>query len=74
MGPLAQAQRLADLIGEEAARSEADATLSPRVVEAFHETGLFGLMVPKELGGEEADLPTVLSVYEEVCRADGSAG
>jgi indole-3-acetate monooxygenase len=71
---LARAQGLADLIGAEAARSEADATLSPVVVEAFHETGLFGLMVPKELGGEEADLPTVLAVYEEVCRADGSAG
>ncbi len=71
---LAHAQGLAELIGAEAARSEADATLSPVVVEAFHETGLFGLMVPKELGGAEADLPTVLSVYEEVCRADGSAG
>jgi alkylation response protein AidB-like acyl-CoA dehydrogenase len=72
--PLARAQSLFDLIGAEAARSEADATLSPAVVEAFHETGLFGLMVPKELGGEEADLPTVVSVYEEVSRADGSAG
>jgi len=71
---LAEAQGLADLIDAEAERSEADATLSPVVVEAFHETGLFGLMVPKELGGAEADLPTVLSVYEEVCRADGSAG
>jgi len=74
MTVVARARGLADLIGEEAARSEADATLSPRVVEAFHETGLFGLMVPKELGGEEADLPTVVEVYEEVSRADGSAG
>jgi alkylation response protein AidB-like acyl-CoA dehydrogenase len=74
MSLLAKAQELSDLIGAEAARSEADATLSPVVVEAFHETGLFGLMVPKELGGEEADLPTVISVYEEVARADGSAG
>jgi alkylation response protein AidB-like acyl-CoA dehydrogenase len=71
---VAKAQGLFDLIGAEAARSEADATLSPHVVEAFHDTGLFGLMVPKELGGEEADLPTVISVYEEVSRADGSAG
>jgi alkylation response protein AidB-like acyl-CoA dehydrogenase len=68
------ARGLADLVSGEAERSEAEATLSPVVVEAFHETGLFGLMVPKELGGEEADLPTVLSVYEAVSHADGSAG
>jgi alkylation response protein AidB-like acyl-CoA dehydrogenase len=74
MSFLAKAQGLFDVIGEEAERSETDATLSPVVVEKFHETGLFGLMVPKELGGEEADLPTVISVYEEVSRADGSAG
>ena len=43
------------MIGAEAERSESDATLSPVVVDALHESGLFGLMVPKELGGEEAD-------------------
>jgi alkylation response protein AidB-like acyl-CoA dehydrogenase len=74
MAPLAEARALAGLIGDEAARSEADATLSPVVVEALHESGLFGVMVPKELGGEEADLPTVLEVYEAVCWADGSTG
>ena len=71
---LARATALADVIGAEAERSESDATLSPVVVDALHESGLFGLMVPKELGGEEADLPTVIEVYEEVCRADGSTG
>lgn len=71
---LARAEALADLIGSEAERSESEATLSPVVVAALHESGLFGLMVPKELGGEEADLPTVLEVYEAVCRADGSTG
>ena len=71
---LARAQGLSEVIEREADRSESDATLSPVVVEALHESGLFGLMVPKELGGEEADLPTVIEVYEEVCRADGSTG
>jgi alkylation response protein AidB-like acyl-CoA dehydrogenase len=71
---LARARGRADLVGREADRSESDATLSPVVVDALQTSGLFGLMVPKELGGEEADLPTVLEVYEEVCRADGSTG
>ena len=71
---LARAEGLRDVIEAEADRSESDATLSPVVVGALHESGLFGLMVPKELGGEEADLPTVIEVYEEVCRADGSTG
>ena len=74
MTVLARARGLRDLIEQEAPRSEADATLSPVVVDALQESGLFGLMVPKELGGEEADLPTVLEVYEEVSRADGSTG
>jgi len=71
---LTRARGLTELIEREAPRSERDATLSPVVVDAFHASGLFGLMVPKELGGEEADLATVLEVYEEVCRADGSTG
>jgi alkylation response protein AidB-like acyl-CoA dehydrogenase len=71
---LARARGLFDLIAGEADRSEADATLSPIVVQAFHDSGLFGLLVPKELGGDESDVTTGLAVFEEVCRADGSAG
>jgi alkylation response protein AidB-like acyl-CoA dehydrogenase len=74
MTPLARARGLAELIVAEADRSERDATLSPVVVDALHDSGLFGLMVPKELGGDEAELPTVIEVYEEVSRADGSTG
>lgn len=71
---LARARGLFDLIDGEADRSEADATLSPVAVQAFHDSGLFGLLVPKELGGEESDVTTGLAVFEEVCRADGSGG
>ncbi len=71
---LSRARSLTELIEQEAARSEADATLSPVIVDALQRAGLFGLMAPKELGGEEADLPSVIEVYEEVCRADGSTG
>lgn len=71
---LTTTRALYDLIDREAPTTEAGATLSGAVVEAFHEHGLFGLMIPKELGGAEADLVTSLEVYEEASRADGSTG
>lgn len=71
---LTTTRALFDLIDREAPTTEAEATLSAAVVEAFHEAGLFGLMIPKELGGAEADLVTTLEVYEEASRADGSTG
>ena len=71
---LGTTRALFDLIDREAPTTESGATLSPAVVEAFHEQGLFGLMIPKELGGTEADLLTTLEVYEEASRADGSTG
>jgi alkylation response protein AidB-like acyl-CoA dehydrogenase len=72
--PVATTRALFDLIDREAPVTEAEATLSGAVVDAFHEHGLFGLMIPKELGGTEADLLTTLEVYEEASRADGSTG
>jgi alkylation response protein AidB-like acyl-CoA dehydrogenase len=72
--PVSTTRALFDLIDGEAPTTEAEATLSTKVVDAFHEHGLFGLMIPKELGGAEADLVTSLEVYEEASRADGSAG
>jgi alkylation response protein AidB-like acyl-CoA dehydrogenase len=71
---VAAARSIAPVVESEAASADAGATLTPPVVDALHGAGLFGLMVPKVLGGHEADLPTVLAVYEEVCRADGSTG
>ena len=72
--PLATARSLAALIVSEADRTEAGGTLSPAVVDAFKETGMFGLLVPAELGGTEADAVTTLAVFEELSRADASTG
>ena len=36
--------------------------------------GLFGVLCPREVGGSELPLCDVLDVFEEVSRADGSAG
>ena len=72
--PLAAARSLAGLIISEADATEAAGTLSPAVVEAFRETGLFGLLVPEVLGGTEADAVMTLAVFEELSRADASTG
>lgn len=65
---------MTDVVEREAAASEAARTLTQPVVDALHDAGLFRLMTPRDLGGEEADLATVLAVYEEVTRADASTG
>lgn len=72
--PQAAARNLVPLIEAEADATEAARTLSPVVVEAFAQSGLFGLVVPRVLGGTEADAPTTLSVFEELTRADPSTG
>jgi len=65
---------LRELIESEADAIEEHCTISPPVVEAIEKTGLFRLSTPKEIGGLEADVDTVLAVCEAVSFADGSTG
>ena len=46
--------------------------MPPAVRDALRAVGLFRLQTPIALGGFEADLPTVLDVYEALGRLDGS--
>ena len=48
-------------------------TLCPEAVEALHRAGLFGLWVPREAGGFDADVATQLEALVELARADMSA-
>ena len=68
------ARSLTPLIEAEASEAEARGKLTETVVAALDEAGMFGLMVPTDLGGAEADVVTALEVLEEVCRADASTG
>ncbi|MPZ48017.1 MAG: acyl-CoA dehydrogenase [Dehalococcoidia bacterium] len=54
--------------------SERERRLSPAIVAAMREAGLFNSWVPRELGGDEVDLPTFLEVVEAISAMDGAAG
>ncbi len=46
--------------------------MTPEVHKAFAEQGLFGLLLPKEWGGSEADYVTFVIAVEEMTKADTS--
>lgn len=71
---LSVARGLRPLVEKEAEATDREGTLSARLVEAFAESGLNHLQVPRELGGLEADVDTVLDVLEELASQDGSVG
>jgi len=71
---LDRVRQLAPLVRAHAARSERDAQLAPEVVDAFHEAGLFRILLPASMGGGELTLPESFHVYEAASRLDASAG
>jgi alkylation response protein AidB-like acyl-CoA dehydrogenase len=71
---LEQARALRPLVEAEASAADEALTMTAPMVEAFEKSGLFHIMVPKELGGHEADCSTIMDVFEELCHQDGSIG
>ena len=72
--PLARAERLRPVIEAHLAEIDAERRLPDAVVTPMREAGLFRLLVPRSLGGEEMPLPEYLDVVRTVAHADGSTG
>jgi alkylation response protein AidB-like acyl-CoA dehydrogenase len=69
-----RARELAPLAAACAAESERLGRLPDSLVEALRQSSLFNLLVPRELGGPEADVPTLVEAIEAVSAGDGAAG
>jgi len=72
--PLDRVNALATLIEAEAVADEQATQVATAVVDALHAAGLLALMVPRELGGEEADPATLIDVIRALAYHDGSTG
>lgn len=69
---VAAARGLAPLIAAAGDEIEAQRRLTPAVVEALHQAGLYRLLLPRGLGGVELDLAGFSLAIEELAKADGS--
>jgi alkylation response protein AidB-like acyl-CoA dehydrogenase len=69
-----EARALATGIRERAEQIERDRRLPAELVHAMAEAGLFRMCVPRQLGGLEVDVATLVRAIEEIAYADGSAG
>lgn len=67
-------QKIAPVIRENADRAEREAQMTREVANAFHEAGMFRIMLPRAMGGGELTIPDSMRLVEEVSRIDGSAG
>ncbi len=73
-GIVGRAEQAARRIGPLADEIEAGRRLPAAAVAALVEAGIFKLLVPREHGGAQTTVPTLLAVIEAIARADGSAG
>ena len=69
-----RARELSPLISEESEANEAGGMLSERCLNALRDAGLFGMFVPRVLGGAELSPPHGLEIVEILSRADSSTG
>lgn len=71
---VARAEALAPMIRDHAKAAEADRKVSPGIVSAISEAGLFRILQPRRWGGYELDPWTFARVQIALARADMSVG
>lgn len=71
---LERAQRIAPIVRAEAEASEQLGTMTPRVVQAIKDAGLFWMLLERKIGGFQAPMADCMLAWEEIGAADGSAG
>jgi len=71
---MARIGELDPLLRAEAGANEDARRLTPRVAEALHDSGVYTMSMPRELGGLEFSPRQVIEVIEALARADASTG
>lgn len=71
---LSVARSLRPVVEAEADAVDNQISMTQPVIEALAKSGLNHILLPKELGGLEADIDTALDVFEEVAHQDGAVG
>jgi alkylation response protein AidB-like acyl-CoA dehydrogenase len=69
---IARAKALAPLIAAAAPQIEAQRTLTPEIVAALHDAGLFRMLLPRSIGGAELPPPLFVQAVEQLAKADAS--
>lgn len=74
MTMLERARSISALVRAEARASEKLGTMTPAVVKAMKEAGLFWMLLEKRVGGFQASMADCMEAWEEIAAADASAG
>ena len=72
--PVARARALGPAIAASADEVEARQDIPEPLIGALHESGLFRLLLPRSVGGEEVEPWVYVAAVEEIARHDGSVG
>ena len=74
MTALDTARSLFDVLDAAGAAAPPDGSFDPSALAAIVDAGIYGVSVPKEVGGLDLPLTDVVEVWAEIARADGSIG